>query len=268
MRGPWVLLIADDIHPLPQMLAAHFQMHQEHPEPQVAVAGKVIQSPDLPDTVFHRNWDPFRYKAFENRQELSYLNFWACNVSFKKDFFEQHGGFIERFGAAHEDTEVGWRLYKSGGLRLLYCKEALAHHYHIENIDSACRAPTSAGSTSTCSAIQWMTPRSTCAMHIVTRRTLKYYLGGYRGCEGDVLDEDKNIAWVLVRQLIRITAFNRATVPVYKWIVRSAEHNRLLALLVTPKLIRGSVSYHFLVGLEELRRRKLSDPAGQVPLPI
>src|SRR4051794_31210124 len=54
-RGPWVLLLCDDIRPRPELLEVHFRMHERHPEPRVALAGMVLQSPDLPDTVFHRN---------------------------------------------------------------------------------------------------------------------------------------------------------------------------------------------------------------------
>ena len=38
-KGPWILLIADDIHPLPDMLQVHYDAHAQHPEANVAVAG-------------------------------------------------------------------------------------------------------------------------------------------------------------------------------------------------------------------------------------
>ena len=50
--------------------------------------------------------------------------------------------------------------------------------------------------------------------------------------------------------------------------IRHAEHNRLLALLVSPMLIRGTVSYHFLAGVKELQRRRLAGDPERMPLPI
>src|SRR5262249_31212721 len=94
--GPWVLLLCHDMHCRPDTLEAHYQAHQRHPEDHFAVAGKVVQSPALPATVFHKNWDPFRYKAMERRRELPYYYFCACHVSFKKAFAKKHGMFLER----------------------------------------------------------------------------------------------------------------------------------------------------------------------------
>src|SRR5262249_17265825 len=122
-REPWVLLLCDDMVPQPDLLEAHYRAHERHPEPTVALLGKVLQSPDLPDTVFLRNWDPFRYKNLDKCEELTYLHFCGCHVSFKRQFMLTHGMLLERPAAAHEDIEAGWRLYRDGGLRLLYGKD-------------------------------------------------------------------------------------------------------------------------------------------------
>ena len=189
-RGPWVLLMPDDIHPTPGMLEAHYRRHLRDPEPHVAVAGKVLQSPDLPATVFLRHWDPFRYKNFEALDELTYINFWACNVSFKRQFMLDYGMFIERVGAAHEDTEVGWRLYRRGGMRLVYCKEALAYHYHVETIDSACRRAFERGRNFDVLAESVDDPGLYIRNHVLTWDLLFHFLRGGSQTHANILAED------------------------------------------------------------------------------
>ena len=267
-QGPWILLIADDIHCEPTMLEEHYKTHEQHPEPQVAVGGKVLQSPDLPRTVFLQNWDPFRYGNFEALDELTYINFWACNVSFKKAFMLEYGMFIERPGAAHEDTEVGWRLYKNGGLRLLYNKKALAYHYHIETIDNACKRAYERGLKFDSLTDSVNDPGLYVRSHVLTWKTLPFFIRsclGYKDCVANILDEDKNIHWFIVRELIRRVLFNRVTVVTYVPVIRHAEHSRFLALLVKPIFIRATVSYHFLKGLRALRRRRAAESK---PLPV
>jgi glycosyltransferase involved in cell wall biosynthesis len=264
-KGPWVLLIADDVLPEPDMLMVHFRTHEQNLGSNIAVAGKVLQSPDLPATVFQRNWDPFRYKNFEDVEALSYVNFWACNVSFKKTFMMQYGMFIERVGAAHEDTEVGWRLYRDGGLKLLYRRDALAYHYHPENIDSACRRAYERGKNFDVLAESVDDPGLYVRYHVLTRETWAYFLGGSKGAHAATLEEDSSAIKFLLRELVRRIVFNRATVHVIVPLIRGAEHNRHLAMLVSPKLIRGAVAYHFLRGIAELRGRRLVTPPRPAP---
>ena len=254
-QGPWILLIADDIHPTPGMLEAHYRRHLRDPEPRVAVAGKVLQSPDLPATVFLRHWDPFRYKNFEALDELTYINFRACNVSFKREFMLEYGMFIERFGAAHEDTEVGWRLYRRGGMRLVYCKEALAYHYHVETIDSACRRAFERGRNFDVLAESVDDPGVYIRNHVLTRDLFLYLLRGGGRTHANILAEDANSFVYISRELARRLLFNRLTVPtLFLPLIRAAENHKPIAHLVSQALLRATVSYHFLKGLAELRR--------------
>ena len=44
----------------------------------------------------------------------------------------------DRLGAAaHEDSELGFRLHLSG-LRIIFCREALGYHYHVVSLEDAC----------------------------------------------------------------------------------------------------------------------------------
>lgn len=256
-RGPWVLLMADDIHAFPGMLEAHYRMHEQHPDPNIAVAGKVTQSPHMPQTVFLKNWNPFRYDQLEQLEELSYINFWACNISVKRQFMLDHGMFLERRAAAHEDVELGWRLYKSGGLRVLYSKEAAAYHYHEENLDAACRRAYQRGKHADVLFEMINDPGLYLRYHILGWDTLKYILNAHNVSHANILREDRNVVWFVIREAIRRPIFNRLTVPyIFIPLIKKAETSRLAEALICRIMLRGVVSYHFLRGLRDLRKER------------
>jgi len=136
-RSSLVLLMADDIWASPMLLEQHLQAHAEHPQENIAVLGKVEQSPDLPQSSVQKYWDPFRYDRFEGKEFVESIYFFACNISVKKDFLLQHGMFKERKGAGNEDVELGYRLGQKG-LRIYYEPRALGYHHHVETLSSAC----------------------------------------------------------------------------------------------------------------------------------
>ena len=252
------MLLCDDMRAAPTLLEAHFRRHEQHPEPHVVVEGKVLQSPDLPLTVFHRNWDPFRLKSLEAWDELPYLKFCGCHVSFKKQFMLNSGLYIEnRPAAAFEDIEVAWRLRRNGGMRLLYAKEALAYHHHVETIDSASRRALKRGLNFDLLTDHINDPRIWIHYHYITLRTLPSVLRFFRGPKEMIMDEDRNVAWYFAREVIRRVVFNPLTVPyLFLPLIRRAEQNCWLALLIRPLMLRGVVSYHFLKGVKELNRRR------------
>jgi hypothetical protein len=98
----------------------------------------VSQSPDLPQTVLHKYWDPFQFDRFKHGEEYDGVFFHACNISVKRDFLLNNGLFLECKGAAHEDIELGYRLSLKG-LRLIYNEDASAVHQHVETLDGICR---------------------------------------------------------------------------------------------------------------------------------
>ena len=122
-RAPIVLLIADDVWLAPGALRSHLATHRLHPARETAVEGRVEQSPELTQTVFLRKWDPFRFGELDGLGELPAYRFWACNISFHREFVVEHGMFRHEKGRAGpswlEDLELGYRL-KGHGMRLFY----------------------------------------------------------------------------------------------------------------------------------------------------
>lgn len=140
-----VLILANDIWATSELLERHVRAHQDEPGVNVAVLGQVLQSPDLPSTVMHRYWDPFGFRQFQGRRELTALHFWGCNLSFHRAFLIEHGLFRVRQGAGNEDTELGYRLSRFG-LRVLLEPAALGFHHHQVTIEQACRRAYQEGS--------------------------------------------------------------------------------------------------------------------------
>ncbi len=259
-RAPLVLLIADDIHPTPTMLASHVSFHQSNPDVHVAALGKVLQSAELPSTVFQDKWDPFKYYELDGLAELPYWKFWACNISLKREFLLTHGLFQELKGAAHEDVELGYRLSRKG-LRIFYNSQALAYHYHVETLDSAVRRAYERG-------LNWRfieenvpDPQIYVKYHILNWRTLPQHIATFKDLSHTVLPrEDRNLPWLLFRQVIRWSVFNRLTIPLWLRLLAYTEDSPLIARLTHPYMYRGTVFYHFLKGAREQARKQTRPP--------
>ena len=251
-RGELVLLIADDIHVEPGALETHIAFHREHPEKHFAALGRVLQSPDLPLTVFLKNWDPFKYYELASQVELPYWKFWACHISVKRDFMLENGLFREHKGAAHEDVELGYRLSLKG-LRIFYVPTAMAYHYHVETLEAAIRRAYERG-------IHWRfiedsvpDPQIWVKYHILNFRTLKYHYQTFRNLSKSSLPrEDRFLPWLVTRQILRWIVFNGLTVP-YFWIklLKAADHNETVAACMSPYFYRGVVSYYFIKGCHD-----------------
>ncbi|MHA2283333.1 MAG: glycosyltransferase family 2 protein [Promethearchaeota archaeon] len=249
-QAPIVCLIADDIHLMPEALEAHLKDHEQNSEPNVAILGKVIQSPELATkSVFLKKWDPFKFRELEKLRELPYYLFWACNISFKKDFLLKNGLFNETLvGYTHEDVEIGYRLSKKG-LKIFYNKNALGHHYHVVTLDSIMQTAYKKG-------INWVKfrrlvdePDITVRYHVLDYHYLKDYIEAFRKPD-NLIGLDSNPLLLTIYQLMRILSFNFLTIPLF-WlpIMKGAEKSLLLSRFMHRLLYRCAISYHFHKGV-------------------
>jgi glycosyltransferase involved in cell wall biosynthesis len=258
-QAPIVLVMADDIFMAPQALKVHLAMHRAHPGQEVAVLGRVEQSPALDQSVFLRKWDQMRFSRFAGIEELPYYRFWACNVSVKREFVLRHGGFRDQRGRggynAHEDPELGYRL-SLAGLRLLYAPDALGFHHHVMNFEQACRKSFSLGVNF--GEFQQLVPEPEIpvAYHVLTWRTLRDHLRALFGPRRQYLPvADRNPASLLLRHLARALLFNALTVRgVWEPLVRGAENNQTIARMMNRQLYRGVLFHHFLRGCRDGNR--------------
>lgn len=233
-----IILMADDIWAEPRMLEVYLEMHRRHPAENIAILGKCLQSPQLPATILHKYWDPFRFDRFTKKQVLDGLFFLACNISVKKRFLIENGMFKERKGAAHEDIELGYRLGQKG-LKIIYNPDALAWHYHTETLEGACKRSYERGRNFD------LLSENIPPEIIFPVYNLFSLDAGLRSC-----------AKMLPRECLRVLFFNRLTVEKF-WrpVLKKAESNSLLERFFANGITyRGTIYYYMRSGFRDKKR--------------
>lgn len=253
------LLIADDIMLTPRALEEHLRLHKQHPEDETAVLGRVLQSPELNDSVFLKIWDPFRFDTFSGQDELPYYLFWACQVSFKVGFMRRAGMFREHRGrggaAAHEDAELGYRLHKAG-MRLLYAPKALGYHYHVETLAGAMRRGYERGLNFGEFHAYVPEPEIVVRYHVLQRSTMRDHLRAFtNGHRQYLLGADRHPILLALRYIARSVVFNRLTTKLL-WLplASAAERSRWAERLMHRDIYRGLISWEFVRGTREASR--------------
>ena len=136
--APLVLFLDSDVLPDPALVAEHLDWHRRHPEPEVAVLGRLRWARELRVSAFMRwieHGIQFDFEAIEG-DEAGWGRFYTANVSVKRELLERVGGFdAERFPFHYEDLELAYRMNEHG-LRLLYNRDASAEHLHEVTLDS------------------------------------------------------------------------------------------------------------------------------------
>lgn len=126
-RGEVVIILDDDVLPEPELVLRHAEFHARNPERHHAAVGEVYVPQHLlsdPMSLFH----VFPYDEVRDLDRLSFLHFWTCNVSFKRDFMLESGMFDEQF-LFHEDRLVGYKLAEAG-MHLHFLPSARGQHLH------------------------------------------------------------------------------------------------------------------------------------------
>lgn len=126
-RGEIVIILDDDVVPEPDFVQHHWNFHQRRPEPECAALGEVYVPNELkrdPMSLFH----DFPYNEVRKSGVLSYLFFWTCNVSLKREYMLNCGMFSEDV-LYYEDLVCGHKL-AANGMRLYFCPEARGAHMH------------------------------------------------------------------------------------------------------------------------------------------
>ncbi|MBK7424463.1 MAG: glycosyltransferase [Propionivibrio sp.] len=268
-RAPIILLIADDIFLAPNALSAHLTCHTRNAASGVAVLGRVLQSPALTHSVFLSKWEPWPLGDLPDGKLMPYHMFWACNISFKRDFMLEYGMFRDEPGragaAAHEDVELGYRLHQHG-LQVIYGREALGYHHHVETLKGTLQRSYQRG-------LNWHDFRRRVPqpeIDITYRAyTLATLLVRGREISGPrhryLLDADKRLPRLAARYLLRRLMFNRLTVNLL-WLplFAAAERVHWLASCVRGNLYRGVIVYFFLKGCDDGRSRYRTSPQSQL----
>jgi len=198
-QGRLILFMGDDMIASPRFLQAHLEAHDEHPVNHVAIVGDVRWSPELVITPFMHWLDHggpyFSFYELANDDRLDHRYFITANLSLKRAFLADER-FDETFiWAAYEDTELGYRLMKSG-LQLLF-KPIPVYHLHPVTVESAAKRMYYSGRAARQLERKW--PEITgleyihhSRMQVVLRR--KWLSAGINGCLRPIVG-GLNIRW-------------------------------------------------------------------------
>lgn len=131
-RRPLVLFLGDDMVPHPDLVARHLDAHRRHPADEVAVLGRADWHPQVAGGrlagFIDRAGAQFDYPPGPT-DDAGFGRFYSCNLSLKRRFFVDTGGFDEAFTYYYEDLDCGWRLAQKG-MRLVYEPAARSAHLH------------------------------------------------------------------------------------------------------------------------------------------
>jgi glycosyltransferase involved in cell wall biosynthesis len=231
-----VLLLAADILPTPTLVEGHLHSHREHPDSRVVVAGRLTQSPSLPDTVFQRAVNVQVERVLMNQvNEVEHGGFMVSNLSFKKGFMLEFGMFLEWPPASGEDIELGYRLKKAGML-LIKNDQALGFHHHEETLATVAKRAYMTGYNS----------------HLFSAYVDEPWVRRRFGIPEPTAGL-RQWAATLLRNCLRNLFINRVTaedlmIP----LIRLAETVRVVVPL-TPFLIKRVTSYYFKRGIADFK---------------
>jgi len=115
-RGEIVLILDDDMHAGPELLAEHLLAHP--PGSRRAVMGVILAPPDIHRMPLFERWhqkllEAFAENASSGRIQLRGHHLYTANLSFRRVDYLAVGGF-DRTLACSEDWELGLRLEKAG----------------------------------------------------------------------------------------------------------------------------------------------------------
>jgi GT2 family glycosyltransferase len=148
-RGHLLVLLDDDMEPIPRFLAAHLEAHPEGS--QLGVVGAVPITPEQPSTPlveyiglrFNHHLRNLAQPCFQ----FKLRDFYSGNFSIQRDILLEVGPFDESFRIyGHEDFELYVRLSKAG-VQLVYSSEALAYQHYVKSFAALSRDTIAEGRT-------------------------------------------------------------------------------------------------------------------------
>ena len=149
-HGELVVLLGDDIVPEPDFLATHVAAHLRLDEPAAVVGftdwhrDRMLVTPFL--EFVNADGQQFAYGHLADGKECPYTCFYTSNISLPKAVLGKEP-FDPRFKSyGWEDVELGYRLCRRG-LRIIYCREAIARHAHPMTLREFFRRQRHVGST-------------------------------------------------------------------------------------------------------------------------
>lgn len=149
-RAPIVVFLDDDDVLSASALEQHLKTHEKHPETHTAVlgytglAGQIASNP-LMDFVTGAGAYLFSYPGLRAGEFLDYTYFWGGRSSCKRELLMQEGVFNPAFQFGCEDIELGYRLSRASGLRVVYNPDIVSTMIRCLDFEGFCRRCTMQG---------------------------------------------------------------------------------------------------------------------------
>jgi cellulose synthase/poly-beta-1,6-N-acetylglucosamine synthase-like glycosyltransferase len=148
-RGELVVLLDDDMEPVPGFLAAHRQAHPAGSHLGVLGAVPINLEPSSPPVVQYIGWKFNDH--LENLAQPGYkfklTHFYSGNFSIRRELLLRVDAFDESFEAyGNEDLELSVRLSEAR-VQFKYCPEALARQYYTKDFAALARDNIAKGHT-------------------------------------------------------------------------------------------------------------------------
>lgn len=148
-KGGLIVLLDDDMEPLPNLLDAHMQRHLESPGVAVVGAAPVQTNPGASPAQQYiaERFDNHLKKLSEPGYQLKLRDFYSGNFSIERDLLRGLGGFDDSFDTyGNEDLELFHRL-RGAGVRVVFDPLAQARQHYEKNFKELARDNLAKGRT-------------------------------------------------------------------------------------------------------------------------
>ncbi len=148
-EGSLVILLDDDMEPVPGFLDAHQRAHQPGSRLGVMGAVPIAIDPATPPVAAYigRKFNQHLEKLAQAGQPLTLRDFYSGNFSIRRDVLLEVGGYDEAFRVyGNEDLELSLRLTRAG-VRLVYSAAALARQHYTKGFAGLARDNIAKGRT-------------------------------------------------------------------------------------------------------------------------
>ena len=139
--GEFLLLVNDDTYPSEDLLIKHLTYQLLFSKEKIAILGKFLLHPDFikdkKSQIIVENCLDFSQNCLKDGIITDNIAFFVTNnLSIRKEYVLKAGNFAENLSKGGEDSELGYRFFKKGGI-VLFKEDLIAYHYHdyIKNLD-------------------------------------------------------------------------------------------------------------------------------------
>jgi GT2 family glycosyltransferase len=148
-QGELVVILDDDMEPVPGLLEAHLLAHRS--DPRSCVMGSVpVDVGDADPRVAHYiagRFGAHLQRLADPRHEFVLRDFYSGNASIRRTVLLEAGGFDDAFRVyGNEDLELAYRLVRLG-VTLRFCAEAEARQHYEKDFTRLARDTVEKGQT-------------------------------------------------------------------------------------------------------------------------